>query len=55
MIDPQLQGIRWILNREEPNGLRVIQQSQPKYIDQVIGKVFLASDLSCLAGFQNGA
>jgi dynein heavy chain len=35
MIDPQLQGIKWILNREEPNGLVVIQQSQAKYIDKV--------------------
>lgn len=35
LIDPQLQGIKWILKREEANGLRVIQQSQPKYIDAV--------------------
>jgi dynein heavy chain len=35
MIDPQLQGIKWILNREGANGLVVIQQSQPKYIDKV--------------------
>ena len=36
MIDPQLQGIKWITNREEPHGLVIIQQSQNKYIDKVI-------------------
>ncbi len=36
MIDPQLQGIKWIVNKETNNGLVIIQQSQPKYIDQVI-------------------
>ena len=36
MIDPQLQGIKWIMNRELPNGLKIIQQSQAKYIDTVI-------------------
>lgn len=30
IIDPQLQGIKWIINREEPNGLIIIQQSQPR-------------------------
>ena len=35
MIDPQLQGIKWIMNREEQNGLVIIQQSQNKYIDKV--------------------
>ena len=34
MIDPQLQGVKWIMAKEAPNGLRIIQQSQPKYIDQ---------------------
>lgn len=43
MIDPQLQGIKWIMNRELPNGLKIIQQSQAKYIDTV-------SLLSLLAG-----
>ncbi|GET87016.1 dynein heavy chain, putative [Leishmania tarentolae] len=28
MIDPQLQGIKWIRTREEKNGLRVVQTSQ---------------------------
>ena len=37
MIDPQLQGIKWIINREEPMGLVIIQQSQHKYIDKVRG------------------
>ena len=34
MIDPQLQGVRWIVSKEARNGLVIIQQSQPKYIDQ---------------------
>ena len=29
------QGIKWVVNREEPLGLVVIQQSQHKYIDKV--------------------
>ncbi|KAK9866454.1 hypothetical protein WJX84_011662 [Apatococcus fuscideae] len=39
MIDPQLQGIKWIANRETPNGLKIIQQSQSKYIDAVISAI----------------
>ena len=35
MIDPQLQGITWILKREEANGIKVIQLTQNKYIDTV--------------------
>jgi dynein heavy chain len=31
-----LQGIRWIKNREEANGLVILQQSQPKYVDKVL-------------------
>lgn len=30
-----MQGIRWIMNREEPNGLVIIQQGQPNYLDKV--------------------
>jgi dynein heavy chain len=33
---PGLQGIKWIKNREEANGLVILQQSQPKYIDKVL-------------------
>lgn len=36
LIDPQLQGIKWVMRREEANGLRIVQQSQPNYIDTVI-------------------
>ena len=35
MIDPQLQGIAWVRNREGPKGLKIIQLSQHKYIDTV--------------------
>ena len=35
MIDPQLQGIKWIRRREEEAGIKVIQLSQPRYIDTV--------------------
>lgn len=35
MIDPQLQGIAWVRNKEAANGLQVIQLGQPKYIDIV--------------------
>ena len=31
-----LQGIRWIMNREEAHDLTIIQQSQKGYIDKVI-------------------
>jgi len=31
MIDPQLQGIKWIRTREEKNGLKVIQTSQKSW------------------------
>ena len=35
MTDPQLQGINWITEREKANGLRIVQLSTPKYLDQV--------------------
>ena len=35
MIDPQLQGIKWIRNKEDPHGLKVVQLSTPKYLDVV--------------------
>lgn len=35
LIDPQLQGIKWIIGKEAPNGLRIIQQSEHNYIDKV--------------------
>jgi dynein heavy chain, axonemal len=31
-----IQGIRWVINREEANGLTIIQQSQKGYIDKVV-------------------
>lgn len=45
-----LQGIRWIMNREEEHGLTIIQQSQKGYIDKVIqcienGKPLLIENL----------
>jgi dynein heavy chain len=36
MIDPQLQGVRWVRAREEPNGIVVVQQTQPKFLDRVV-------------------
>ena len=35
MIDPQLQGIKWIITKEEANGLVMIQLSKRNYIDDV--------------------
>ena len=35
MIDPQLQGIKWVIGKETPHGLVILQQSQSKYIDRV--------------------
>lgn len=45
-----MQGIQWIINREEANGLTIIQQSQKGYIDKVIacienGKPLLIENL----------
>ena len=35
IIDPQLQGVKWIMNKEEANGLKIIQLSQDRYLDTV--------------------
>jgi dynein heavy chain len=35
IIDPQLQGISWIRQRETPNGLIAAQQSNAKYLDMM--------------------
>eukprot|EP00741_Cyanophora_paradoxa_P005992 tig00000955_g5810.t1 len=35
IIDPQLQGIKWIMNREQKNGLKIIQLSQARYVDAI--------------------
>ncbi len=49
MIDPQLQGIKWIINKEQANGLVIIQQSQPKYIDQVRARCPASCGCGCAA------
>ena len=38
MIDPQLQGMKWVVGKEMPHGLIILQQSQPKYINKVCGR-----------------
>ena len=35
IIDPQLQGIRWIREREAPNNLIVCQLTQKNYLERV--------------------
>jgi len=35
MIDPQLQGIRWIKTREVKNGLKIVQLGQAKYLEVI--------------------
>lgn len=35
MIDPQLQAIKWLRKREEPNGLRVVQLSSAKWVAEL--------------------
>ena len=40
LIDPQLQGWRWITQKEGPNGLVILQQSQNKYLDKVRASCF---------------
>jgi dynein heavy chain, axonemal len=36
---PKPQGIKWVTNREGPNGLVVLQQGQPKYVDKVLAAI----------------
>ena len=38
------QGIKWITNREGPNGLVVLQQGQPKYVDKVLAAIEQVGD-----------
>jgi dynein heavy chain len=35
LIDPQLQGVKWIKNRESKNNLQIIQLNQRKYLDRI--------------------
>jgi dynein heavy chain len=35
MIDPQLQGISWIRNKEGDRGLKIVSQSTPRYLDAI--------------------
>jgi len=35
LIDPQLQGLKWIKKREQPNDLITIRLTQPKYLDSL--------------------
>eukprot|EP00762_Andalucia_godoyi_P000343 ANDGO_03199.mRNA.1 Dynein beta chain len=35
LIDPQLQGVKWIKTREEKNNLRIVQLTQDKYLNQI--------------------
>jgi dynein heavy chain len=35
MIDPQLQGIAWIRNKEQKNNLKIVSQSTPRYLDAI--------------------
>ena len=46
MIDPQLQGIKWIRTREEKNGLRIIQTSEKKW--QSVLENCIEEGLPCL-------
>jgi dynein heavy chain len=36
MIDPQLQGVRWIRTKEEKNGLVVVQPGQKFFIEKIV-------------------
>ena len=37
LVDPQLQGINWLRQREAPNGVVIVQLSQKGYLDKVQG------------------
>ncbi|KAL0479463.1 dynein beta chain [Acrasis kona] len=40
MIDPQLQAIKWIKNRESKNNLQIIQLNQKKYLDTIENAIY---------------
>lgn len=39
IIDPQLQGIKWLRRKEEPNGLKVVQLTQGNWLKVLIGAI----------------
>lgn len=40
LIDPQLQGIKWIKHKESKNNLQIVQLSQRKYLDVIENAIF---------------
>ena len=39
IIDPQLQGIKWLRRKEEANGLKVVQLTQGNWLKILIGAI----------------